>query len=1844
MNRIGAVPPLTGVVEANGEEMTAALENLLAPRLSSVLRSRGTGHCMRVTELDAALAARLVRRLRGAVADAEVWLLASESNASTYPPGGRADVEVSSTKLVELRNRSESDAAAPPLLVFVPPGLRASAEDSFGTATFEEVSVADAYERLAASLLEDVPAALRPGITTLLDQLTAQDWTSASARARACYLLALRRSDHLPEAAGAGVYELGLVPDFDLFAEPAEVVGRVERNAGLVRRLMESPLSPRQRVLSLGLADDAFAGRLAEFAATVDLSEPRDWTRCIAVDRENWGLSFGNWNVRESRTEPVAVEVLELPLPRSGDDPSALKNHPALDLIAGQPYLLAGLNGTPGMAVRFQVTPDPRKITGLKRFRIEIFTESGDPVGALTHVSVSKAAKSEYKGQLSKLTKPDWEEGWHYVRVTPLDDNGFPLDVQPGAGHRSGGESERFFVVPDGASDEPPELSLGQYPGVLQALRALQFDALDQGRDPQRIELRGVTPAASGRSGASGVVARFSRAGQVGIRLSPVLTELERAILSAPERPGRHRLVSAGSSGETAHFIAESCPAFDELGGEARTAYAEFVEARTTLFHAVQSTAPVTAEAATSGPAVLETCDLSALYPKILAYAAAYTSLCTEQLRRVRGTDGPHQSRELVLLRDLLTIDTADVPLRDRLGGRHRVLITAPTHPQRVLWLATWGELGRAWIERLQVQREANGSSADGSSAQALVIPARDSLLERLRPLGFPFALPLDDGRLMVAAQDLTAYWGAYLPDGCEDPRGLLGMLGATLGVPADSRGGAEEYGLSGTGLADRIERYVRLHPYVRTLVVNAVNAGRGELVADALLSLQKRPATRDLHYDVRLCVTDPEAPEAGVALGALLRDSGVATSAEADAFRSTTGGTLRPKLAYAVRATADFTERPEDFRAHLTVLVDAFGGERFSTAPRVTAPAAVHGLVQDLATVYIEEQGDFSGGGFVAWQRTPRHGTATDIDEDDQAGPLLGRLSDVISVAAASIALGGYSEDRAPSLTLTLEAADRALLYHAHEVSDWVVTVDRSLGVEYFDRPRGDQDDPEYVIDYTPGAESGLGHRIMVSSHSVEELRSLLGPTAGELGVDVEQRHTRTFFEQLRLLNGSLAFKLASVARNQRKEVLGLALARLVLEARGQLASGVVVPLDSHQDLYRDARKRVRGGQEEAPLRRTDLALFRIDTERRLLTCDLVEVKCYASLGDLSSHQRLRDTVMEQLRRSQTVLAEAFDPQCTSPDRVDRAVKNVELGAVLRFYAERAFRHGTLEADRYREFLAFADTLDEGYRMEFTRTGMIFDLSSKGTGQDQEGGVEFHRIGLDRVRELVVGIPTDLPRPTPASRNEADEDARFVLTLPRGEGKLSAPGDPVAEKPVEAISTAVDDAVYAGPGEKTEEDGPTTPSNGSLADTEPSVDAPDQAAPQSDTTTDQVPAAAEVPAIFVGVTRPTPQYGILGRAAGRSVALDLDETHTISLFGVQGGGKSYTLGSVIEMATLACPPVNELPHPLATIVFHYSQTSDYAPEFTSMAAPNDDAEQLAALREQYGASPKALDDIVLVTPEAHLQRRREEYPGLSVHALKFASTELQAAHWRFLMGAVGNQSTYIRQLTSIMRANRDDLSLAALRRGVDDSDMPDHLKRQAHGRLKLASQYIDDSAALKSLVRPGRLIIVDLRDDFIDEDEALGLFVVLMQLFAEARQESRRFNKLVVFDEAHKYMANQDLVSGLVSSVREMRHKGMSVLVASQDPPSVPVSLIELSNHIILHKVTSPAWLKHLQKANASLNSLSSEQLARLAPGEGYIWSGKATDPAFATGAVKLAFRPRVTRHGGATKTASGS
>lgn len=392
---------------------------------------------------------------------------------------------------------------------------------------------------------------------------------------------------------------------------------------------------------------------------------------------------------------------------------------------------------------------------------------------------------------------------------------------------------------------------------------------------------------------------------------------------------------------------------------------------------------------------------------------------------------------------------------------------------------------------------------------------------------------------------------------------------------------------------------------------------------------------------------------------------------------------------------------------------------------------------------------------------------------------------------------------------------------------------------------------------------------------------------------------------------------------------------------------------------------------------------------------------------------------------------------------------------------------------------------------------------------------------------------------------------------------------------------------------------------------------------------------------VILGSNIRSPQWGIIGEQGERNIAIDLNQPHTFGLFGVQGGGKSYTLGLISEMVAKHFSNINKLDRPLATVIFHYSTTLSYPSEMVSLVNPNDNAEQIAILKKRYNAQPEKLDDVIILTTEDKVQEVQVEFPNINVTALKFSSKELKASDWKFLMGAADNKSTYLQIINRIMRKYRTDLTLEKIREEIQNGQIPEAYMELAMMRLDFAELYINESMKIGNLLKPGRTVIVDIRDELIEKNEALGLFVVLLNIFSDAQYNAEVFNKLIVFDECHKYIENKVLLKGLVEAVREMRHRGTSVVIASQDPPSVPISLIELSSMIFLHKFNSPNWLSHIQSVNSALMTLTMHKMQALKPGEAYVWANSATDISFTRQAYKIKCRPRITKHGGETLTA---
>lgn len=1845
-----------GLRELTTQELNAALESVLLPKLAKTLAARELGHCMRVTDLDRELMVRLVGGLRAEVPTASVVLLADDALRAQAP-----EFAVSSTKLVELRNPLPNDELRPPLLVFVPNDLRASAEDSFGVATFEELSIEGAYAELNDQLLSQVPANLRTAVGASLGELRRGDarWRCADDAAIARFLLTAKINGFEPDAMGAALFELALVPDFELFRQPERAPARVARNRECVERITWSTRSERARALELGLLDRTLCKQLGEFFSRVGVANPREWTQLIVRDRANWPLAFNKWVFEDGGVNPDSIFIgdVELPdLPVVKDDETDQR----LAELIGHRVLPISKTGLKKFSVSFRVDPVPSKVEGLARFVAEVVSRDNGPTGLRRRKAAWVKATDSGVIAFSSIGKVDWEEGWHFVRVYAETEDGDRIPLADGEGNTirfasesadaqaSANESDLFYVVTDDEVEvEPPQRAVPREPSLMHALLRARFAAVAQERDPSTVSITGCAwverAAKSSLSSGDTLEVRLGKEGKANVLISSALAELERAFLTEPDGINRLRLEINASGTRQRSTMSFKWPNSAEAD--------RFREMRSQFFGAVlQGDLRL----------VIQASNLLELQEPAQNYASAYIDWVDAVLVKAGSTDQAVARQAFEELRCALTVDSVALVLEDYQGRRRDAILLGPTHPLRANWHVAWSQLGQLWMERSQ------------AANREFVIPTRDAVLKQLAPSAFPPVLPFSEelGRTALAVDNINPFWSLYAATDEKDPRGLVGEVCAALGLVEPSIGGAT---IDSAYLATRVQRYLIQHPYVRTLTINAFNAGRAAVLADVLIAMQRHPEFADLRYDVRLFVLDPAAPSTGEALLELLApDSGTSVK-EADAFSTPTDSHLHPKLRLAIRSIKEFRDDPDLHAAHLSFLFDLFPAEEIRAVDvRETDDSSfVHGLVQPFEVDYLEDEQS------ITWLRRPLHGFAQPLEGAEALSDLLSSMSRVVSVAAASIARSQYLPNARPVIALSLSADERAMLHQVHEVSDWVMTIDRNLGIEFFDHRRHPTR-PDYLIDHSPDMANAMSHRLAITSRSVAELESLLVPILDDYGLPSTGKHALVMLDQLRSLSGRLALKLLS-SSSQRAEAMGLALSRLFLEHQGVFQNQIVVPLDAHLELYKSLRQNAQEMGDEVSFRRTDLALFDLDPVARVVTCRLVEVKCYTQVGDVSAYGQLKASIAEQIAQTEHVIAYHFDPKLAEVDRPDRAIKNRDLAALLGFYLDRSERYGVVLPEAAEEARYFLRRLDQSpYSLQFTRSAVVFDFSKPGTEPaEHENGIEFYRIGSDLIRQLVESAVTDTESMATLPAEERSDLTREV-TQELLRRRSLAPAVPTFEtaaflSPPRDRTLAWDDSPRVSYATQTQQSAAPlavrqpepiamlTPPVPEVPDSAPTVDAssaveipaivsmPVEIEPVHQLATlhiEPVPGVPEVATkaaydIMLGAAGLTPQYGLLGEVSGRKVALDLNQTHTISLFGVQGGGKSYTLGSIAEMASLPIPGINCLPEPLATVIFHYSPTMDYKPEFTSMVAPNSVGDQIRTLRETYGAEPMALTDVLLLVPADKLDERREEYPDIEVRPLQFAASELKASHWKFLMGAVGNQATYIRQIMRIMKSMRDDISLEGLRAGIEASSVPDHLKEMARMRLDLAAEYINDSTSLTEVVKPGRLIIVDLRDEFIEKDEALGLFVVLLQLFADARIDGRGFNKLVVFDEAHKYIESPDLVAGLIEVVREMRHKGVSIMVASQDPPSVPVSLIELSSQIIMHKFNSPAWLKHIQKANAALGNLTPERMAQLKAGEAYIWSSKATDDSFSKGAIKLRCRPRVTQHGGATRVA---
>jgi len=530
--------------------------------------------------------------------------------------------------------------------------------------------------------------------------------------------------------------------------------------------------------------------------------------------------------------------------------------------------------------------------------------------------------------------------------------------------------------------------------------------------------------------------------------------------------------------------------------------------------------------------------------------------------------------------------------------------------------------------------------------------------------------------------------------------------------------------------VAIRLFDYLIQHPYVDQLKLNVFNPGDGRLIADVLRRLEylrvHDPATGrvrnnplSLRYAVQLFAAAEFVGASGDGLESLLdpeRQVG-----EDDEFTLSTSNHLLPKLVFARNSVGEFLQAPEKFPAHVSILLEQFMVQsRVGRVDSMMRCSFVGGLVQEPETQVEHQAGSYFG--WIKGLHPARRRSALAQEEAVRAA------LEATQHVQASFATGRSVDDYiAPVVSLQLDPAAQALLKQVHEVSDWVLTLDRNLGLDFFDSPSSSRE-AGYLLDFAPEYLQEDRQRILLTTRSHVELENLVKPIMSMYGLPMESGDEILVLETLRSLSGRLALRLES-GRNQAAEVVGLLLARWLLERVGLLVQRVVIPIDAHRSWFT--------ASEDQSGRRADLVLVGF-VEPNTLRLDIVEVKLREELVG-SARSDLYAEMRRQTENTVDRLRNLFAQDLYSQPRADRLLRAKELASLLGFYVRRARRYELLDEREALRAFRVIERLDDGYHLDIRTVGVVFERKGVGLHLDEEEpGFPVHRFGGDKAKQLL--------------------------------------------------------------------------------------------------------------------------------------------------------------------------------------------------------------------------------------------------------------------------------------------------------------------------------------------------------------------------------------------------------------------------------------------------------------------------------------------------------------------------
>lgn len=615
-------------------------------------------------------------------------------------------------------------------------------------------------------------------------------------------------------------------------------------------------------------------------------------------------------------------------------------------------------------------------------------------------------------------------------------------------------------------------------------------------------------------------------------------------------------------------------------------------------------------------------------------------------------------------------VNTIQVRARGSVGLEG--LIVLPSHPLRVAWHSAYDNL------------VFHTSFDQGQTAKK--IRKEFACLDGAM---FPTFLPKSGGGTYVFADMLGFFAVGMVPDGDKEPKATLSMLTRAISNKGNEDS-APTVGLqSSRVLAKEIVKYIDCHESTWKLRLHALGAGDGETIARSLRRVHENygqeseggdddgQGTADAPvYSLELYPSTGASEISGWALSRVTerRRAGGGNLDPRDLWmtrsRLLPGNVTVPRLRWARKDTS----RPSS-DAHLAVAFDMFDsqvsldsgdhlrGGRDGEA--ISSSCYVFGLMGFYDRSFVAEPTAVcisSARQHVGGEKHPSRPFHTK------------RLGNIQAAVLEAVRRHlGADSGSSPVLRTGIPPEEVDALRDLHQRCDWVVTLDRNVGIEYFDSPRDKPDVYKtYVIDCVPERDDLGCLQMITSTADLDEVKHLLGRALEGMGLATTAENAIYVLEHLKGISGRLAIRLTGHRLTQ-AELIALAVARANCLHADQdddcwvsLSDGFIVPVDDVMDLLPPLRE---NGDDSA--HRPDL-IYVTAGSRRHLSFRFIEVKHRQNLRVAKSQE-----IFDQIR-SQTNIRTRWEHwyrQDATPSF--RAIRRAKLARVLRFYADKAHRHG---------------------------------------------------------------------------------------------------------------------------------------------------------------------------------------------------------------------------------------------------------------------------------------------------------------------------------------------------------------------------------------------------------------------------------------------------------------------------------------------------------------------------------------------------------------------------------------